>query len=88
MRSFASCTSTNTIGVIKSIRIRWTGHVARMGDREGAYRVLVGRLDGKRPLEKHRLRWKDSIKLDLNEVGWGGMDWTGWLNTGTDGGLL
>ena len=62
--------------------------MARVGDRKGAYRVLVGRTDGKRPLEKHRLRWKDNIKMYLPEVGWGGMDWIGWLDTGTDCGLL
>jgi hypothetical protein len=59
-----------------------------MGDRKGAYRVFVGRPDGKRSLGKHRLRWKDNIKLDLHEVGWGGMDWIGWFSTGTDDGLL
>jgi hypothetical protein len=46
-----------------------------MGDRRGAYRVLVGRTDGKRPLERPRRSWEDNIKMDLPEVGWGGTDW-------------
>jgi len=88
MRSFAICTSPNAIGMIKTRRIGWTGHVARLGDRKGAYRVLVGRSDGKRPLRRPRRRWEDNIIMDLHPVGRGGMDWIGWLNTGTDGGLL
>ena len=55
--------------------MRWTGHVARMGERRGAYRVLVGRHEGKRPLGGHSRRWEDNIKMDLQEVGCGGMDW-------------
>jgi hypothetical protein len=46
-----------------------------MGERRGAYRALVGKLEGKRPLERPRRRWEDNIKMDLREVGWGGMDW-------------
>jgi hypothetical protein len=46
-----------------------------MGDRKGAYRVLVGRPEGKRPLGRPRRRWEDNIKINLQEVGWGGMDW-------------
>jgi hypothetical protein len=53
--------SSNIIRVNKSRRIRWAGYVARMGDRRGAYRVLVGKLEGKRPLGRHRCRWKDNI---------------------------
>ena len=49
--------------------------MACMGDRRGAYRVLVGTYDGKRPLGRPRHRWKDDIKLDLQEVAWEGMDW-------------
>jgi hypothetical protein len=67
--------SPNIIWVIKSRRMRWTGHVARMGEGRGAYRVLVGRPEGRRPLGRPRHRWKDNIKMDLQEVGWGGMDW-------------
>ena len=61
--------------VIKSRRVRWAGHVARMGDRRGVYRVLVGNPEGKRPLGRFRRRWEDNIKMDLQEVGCGGMDW-------------
>ena len=62
-------------GVIKSRRMRWAWHVARMGERRGVYRVLVGKLEGKRPLGRPRRRWEDNIKMDLQEVGCGGMDW-------------
>jgi hypothetical protein len=59
-----------------------------MGEGRGAYRILVGRPKGRRPLERPRRRWEDNIKMDLQEVGWGA--WTGliWLRTGTGGGLL
>jgi hypothetical protein len=59
-----------------------------MGERRGAYRVLVGKPEGKRPLERPRRRWEDNIKMDLREVGWG--TWTGpiWLRIGTGGELL
>jgi len=67
--------STNIIRVIKSRRMRWAGHVARMGERRGVYRVLVGKREGKRPLGRPRRRWEDKIKMDLQEVGCGGMDW-------------
>jgi hypothetical protein len=67
--------SPNIIRVIKSRRMRWAGHVARMGDGRGAYRVLVRRPEGRRPLGRPRRRWEDNIKIDLQEVGWGGMDW-------------
>ena len=53
----------------------WAGHVARMGDRRGAYRVLVGRPDGKGPLGRPRHRWEDNIKMDFQEVGWEDVDW-------------
>jgi hypothetical protein len=67
--------SPNIIGVIKSRRMRWAGHVARMGERIGAYRVLVGRPEGRRPLGRPRRKWEDNIKMDLQEVGWGhGLD--------------
>jgi hypothetical protein len=74
--------------MIKSRRMRWAGHVARMGEGRGAYRVLVGRPEGRRPLGRPRCRWEDNIKTDLQEVGWGA--WTGliWLKIRTGGGLL
>jgi len=55
--------------------MRWAGHVARMGEKRGMCRVLVGKAEGKRPHERPRRRWKDDIKMDLQEVGCGGMDW-------------
>jgi hypothetical protein len=55
-------------------RLRWAGHVARMGERRGAYRALVGKPEGRRPLERPRRRWED-IKMDLREAGWGGVNW-------------
>ena len=59
----------------ESRRMRWAVHVARMGDRGGVFRVLVGKPERKRPLGRPRLRWKDNIKMDLQEVGCGVMDW-------------
>ena len=53
----------------------WAGHVARMGERRDVYRVLVGKPEGKRPVGRPRGRWEDNIKMDLQEVGCGGMDW-------------
>jgi hypothetical protein len=61
--------SPNIILVIKSRRMRWMGHVAHMGDRSGAYRVLVGRPYGKRPLGRPTCRWEGNIKVGLQEVG-------------------
>ena len=62
--------------MIKAIRKRWVGHVAHMAERRGAYRVLVGKPEGKRSLLRPRYRWKAKIKMDLQEVREGGMDWT------------
>jgi hypothetical protein len=64
----------NIIGVTKSRRMRRAGHVAYMGEKRGAYRILVGRPEGRRPLGRPRRRWEDNIKMDLQEVG-RGMDW-------------
>jgi hypothetical protein len=61
------------IGVTSKV-MRWAGHVARMGEKRGAYRILVGRPEGRRPLGGPRRRWEDNIKIDLQEVAWG-MDW-------------
>jgi len=55
--------------------MRWAGHVARMGDRRGVYRVLMGKPEGKRPLMRPRHRWDNNIKMDPQEMGCGGMDW-------------
>jgi hypothetical protein len=67
--------SPNIVRVIKSRRMRWAGHVARMGEGRGVYRFLVGRPEGKRPLGRHRRRWEDNIKLDLREIGIDGANW-------------
>jgi hypothetical protein len=66
--------SLNIIIVIKS-RMRWAGHIARMGERGGVYRVFVGQPEGKKPLGRPRRIWEDSIKMDPQEVECGGMDW-------------
>jgi len=63
------------VRVIKSKRIRWAGHVACMGEGRGVHRVLVGEPEGKWPLGRPRHRWEDNIKVDLQEMGCGGMDW-------------
>ena len=62
--------STTIIQVIKSRRLRWTGHVALMGERRGSYRALVGKLEGRRPLGRPRRMWEYNIKMYLLEVGW------------------
>jgi len=69
--------SPNIVRVIKSIIMRWDGHVALMGEERGVYRVLVGKLEGKRPLGRPRRRWVDNIRMDLQEVacGWTGLGW-------------
>jgi hypothetical protein len=55
--------------------MKWEGHVARMGEKMNAYRMLVGKPEGKRPLGRPRRRNEDNIRMDLREIGWGGMDW-------------
>jgi hypothetical protein len=67
--------SPNIVRVIKSRRMRWAGYVARMGEGRGAYRALVGRPVGKRPLGRPRRRWEDNIKMDLSEIGIDGANW-------------
>jgi len=59
----------NIVRVVKSRRMRWVGHVARMGQERGVHRVLVGKPEGKRPMGRPRRRWEDNIKMDLQEVG-------------------
>jgi hypothetical protein len=65
----------NIVQVVKSRRMRWAGHVARMGQERGVHRVLVGKPEGKRPLRRPRRRWEDNIKMDLQEIGWSHGDW-------------
>jgi hypothetical protein len=56
-------------------RMRWAGHVARTGETRNAYRILVGKAEGKRPLGRPRRRWVDNNKMDLRAIGWDGIDW-------------
>jgi hypothetical protein len=59
----------------KSRKMIWAGHVARIGEQINAYTILVGKLEGKRPLGRPRRMWENNIKMDLREIGWGGVDW-------------
>jgi hypothetical protein len=63
--------------MLKSRRVRWAGHVARIGEGRGVYRVLVGSPESKRPLGRPRRRWEDNIKMDLREIGIDGANWIG-----------
>ena len=75
----------NIVQVVKSRRLRWAGHVARMGEERGVHRVLVGKPEGKRQLGRPRRRWEDNIKMDLQEMGGSvGTGWR-WLRIGTGG---
>jgi hypothetical protein len=78
----------NVARVIKWRRMRWAGHAARMGERRGLHRVLVGKTERKRPHGRPRLRWEGNIKMHYQEVGCGGMDWIELLRIGTGGGYL
>ena len=69
--------SPNIVRVIKSRRMRWAGHVARMGEERGLYGVLMGKPKGRRPFGRPTRRWVDNIRMDLPEVGCRYMDWTG-----------
>jgi hypothetical protein len=69
--------SPNIVRVIKSRRMRWAGHVALMGEEKGEYRVWVGKPEGKRTLGRPRRRWVDNIRMDLQEMGCGYVDWIG-----------
>jgi hypothetical protein len=62
---------------MKARRMSWAEHVVRMGEKRNAYRLLVGKSEGKRPLGRPRLRWVDNNRMDLVEVGWGDVDWIG-----------
>jgi hypothetical protein len=68
-------TSPSIFRIIKSRRMRWAGHVARMGEKRNVYRLLVGKPEGKKPLERPRRRWIDNIKMDLLEIGLSVVDW-------------
>jgi hypothetical protein len=61
--------------MIKSRRMRWAGHVSLMGEKRNVYRILMGKPEGKRPLGRPRRRWEGNIRMDLREIGCGGMDW-------------
>jgi hypothetical protein len=74
--------SPSIIRIIKARRMRWVGHVARMGGKRNAYRLLVGKPEGRRPLGRPRRRWLDNIRMDLVEVG------LVWLRIGAGGELL
>jgi hypothetical protein len=69
--------SSSIIRIMKSRRMRWAGHVARMGEKRNACRLLMAKPEGERPLGRPRRRWVDNIKLDLVEVGWDDVDWIG-----------
>jgi hypothetical protein len=69
--------SPSIIRIIKSRRMRWAGHVARMAEKRNAYRLLVGKTEGNRPLARPRRRKVDNIKMDLLGIGWGGVNWIG-----------
>jgi hypothetical protein len=80
-------TSPNIIRVIKSRRMRWEGHVARMGATKNVYKMLAGKPEARKPLGRPRRRWEDNVSMDLREIGW--EVWTGfmWLRIGTSGGF-
>jgi hypothetical protein len=67
--------SPDVTRVIKSRRTRWEGHVARMGEVRNAYKILVGKPEGKRPRGRYRHRWEDNIRMDIREIGWEGVAW-------------
>jgi hypothetical protein len=69
--------SPSIIRIITLRRMRCAGHVARIGEKRNAYRLLVGKPEGKRPLGRPRRRWVHNIRMDLGEMGWGDMDWIG-----------
>jgi len=77
--------SPNTVWVLKSRRLRWAGHVARMGERRCVCGVLVAKPEGKRPLGRPRHSWEDNFKIDLQEVGVGVWTGSSWLSIGTGG---
>jgi hypothetical protein len=80
--------SPSIVRVIKARMMRWAGHVACMGEVRGAYNILVGRPEGRRPLGRLRRRWEDNIKMGLREKGFGMWIESIWLRIGRGGGLL
>jgi hypothetical protein len=80
--------STGIIRTIKSRRMKWAGHVARMGAKRNACRILVGKPEGKRPLGRPRCKWEDNIKMDFRDKGWGGMGWIELVQDRDQWGLL
>jgi hypothetical protein len=76
MKNFIICTHPpDIIRQVKSRRMRWAGHVARMGEERKVYKVLVGKPEGKRPLGRPRRRWEGGVRMGLREIGLGGVDW-------------
>jgi hypothetical protein len=69
--------SPSIIRIVKSRRMRWVGYVARMGEKRKAYRLLVEKPEGKKPLGRPRRRWVDNVRMELGEVRWGDVDWIG-----------
>jgi hypothetical protein len=76
------------IRMIKSRRMRWKKHVARMGEKRNAYRILTGKPEGKRPLRRPGRSWENNVKMDLREIEWDGMDWIDLAHDSTSRGLL
>jgi hypothetical protein len=77
LHRFSFIFGPSIIRIIKSRRMRWAGHVARMEEKGNVYRLLVGKPEGKRPLERPRRKWIDNIKMDLLEMGLNVVDWIG-----------
>jgi hypothetical protein len=75
LHNMYSSPDTRIIRQVKSRRMRWAGHVARMGEDKKVYKVLVGKPEGKRPLGRPRRRWEDGVRMDLREIGLGCVDW-------------
>jgi hypothetical protein len=69
------CSSPNIIRMIRSRRMRWTGHVARLGEKRNPYMILVGKTEGRKPLGRPRYGWVDNNKIDLRKIEWNDMDW-------------
>jgi hypothetical protein len=80
--------SPSIIRQIRSRRMRWAGHVARMGEERKVCKILVGKPEGRRPLGRSRRRWESGIRVDLREFVWGSLSRSSWLRIGTGGGLL